>query len=85
MNLRDMFKYNWWPVPTIEQIDELIRQLNNMKNYFVTSDKAIQYNTFMYSQMKKNMTTGGLIPSTVKTISSNLRDIVEQLDEETEE
>jgi hypothetical protein len=32
--------------------------------------------------MKKNMTSGGSIPSTVKTISSGLREVVEKVDEE---
>lgn len=77
MDIKDLLKYNWWPIPTIDQIDRLQRQLTNLKEYFKEDTAIIKYNTLMYDKMKWPLTKYASTPSIVNTISKSLWDIVE--------
>lgn len=77
MNLKDFFPQVRWPIPKIEDIDKLISQLQNLKDYFVDDSKILKYNTFMYGQMKWPMTVGSTLSVTAKNTAKLLWNIVE--------
>jgi hypothetical protein len=78
MDIKELMPNSRWPIPSMDQIDRLITQLEKLKEYFVDDSAILKYNTFMYSQMKWPLTKCSSIPSTVTTISKNLWNIVEE-------
>lgn len=76
MKIQEIFKQPYWPIPTIEEIDDLIIKLGRLKDYFLTNDKIKIFNSFTYSQIKTNIIEWKAIPSKVKAIWDSLRELI---------
>jgi len=76
MKLQEIFKQPYWPIPTIEEIDDLIVKLGRLKDYFWTNEKIKTFNSFTYSQIKTNIIDWKAIPSKVTKIWDSLRELI---------
>lgn len=76
MNIQSIFPNIYWPIPKIEELQDIQLKIQRLVDYFQTNEQIEKFNTFMYGQLKDTITKWKPLNKNITSISNNLWNMI---------